>query len=73
MHFSLDWVVGLAATDKLSFQLKFKEFTALLETYNEILERDIAFMQQRWRQTPRPNLPRRPIRCRRSSTANTTT
>ena len=27
----------------------------------------------RWRQTPRPNLPRRPIRCRRSSTANTTT
>lgn len=46
MHFSLDWVVGLAATDKLSFQLKFKEFTALLETYNEILERDIAFMRE---------------------------
>lgn len=46
MHFSLDRVVGLAATDKLSFQLKFKEFTALLETYNEILERDIAFMRE---------------------------
>ena len=46
MHFSLDRVVGLAATDKLSFQLKFKEFTAPLETYNEILERDIAFMRE---------------------------
>ena len=46
MHFSLDRVVGLAAMDKLSFQLKFKEFTALLETYNEILERDIAFMRE---------------------------
>ena len=46
MHFSLDRVVGLAATDKLSFQLKFKEFTALLETYNEILERDIAVMRE---------------------------
>ena len=32
MHFSLDRVVGLAATDKLSFQLKFKEFTAPLES-----------------------------------------
>lgn len=30
----------------MSFQLKFKEFTALLETYNEILERDIAFMRE---------------------------
>lgn len=46
MHFSLDRVLGLAATDNVSFQLKFKEFTAPLETYNEILERDIAFMRE---------------------------
>lgn len=46
MHFSLDRVLGLAATENVSFQLKFKEFTSPLETYNEILERDIAFMRE---------------------------
>ena len=46
MHFSLDRVLGLAAGENVSFQLKFKEFVSPLETYNDILERDIAFFRE---------------------------
>lgn len=46
MHFSLDRVLGSAAGENVSFQLKFLEFDAPLETYNGILERDVAFFRE---------------------------
>lgn len=46
LHFSLDRVQGTAARENVSFQLKFQEFEAPLETLNAILERDVDFFRE---------------------------